>query len=229
MSVIKGPNVVREGLVLHLDAGTTRSYPGSGTTWVDLTSNSFNGTLTNGPTFNSQNGGSIVFDGTNDYVALTPSFTGPPVTFLAWIRRNGNTQNNPGIIFDRQGSNTATGLEFRTEDFRLGYHWNDVPATYGFSSGLIVPNLTWCQVAVSITTNSAILYLNTSSATNTNIPTFYTHANKTFTSLRIGHDNLSGDARYLNGNVAIAMVYTRALSATEITQNYNALKARFGL
>jgi hypothetical protein len=57
MSVIKGPNVVREGLVLHLDAGTTRSYPGSGTTWNDLSGSENTGTLTNGPTFNSANGG----------------------------------------------------------------------------------------------------------------------------------------------------------------------------
>lgn len=227
MSFYNGPTVVTNGLVLSLDAADTNSYSGSGTTWRDLSGRGFNGTLTNGPTFNSANGGSIVFDGTNDYVALTPSFTGPPVTFLAWIRRNGDSQDNPGIIFDRQGSNTATGIEFRSNNFNLGYHWNDNPSTYGFSSGLIVPNLTWCQVAVSITTNSAILYLNTSSATNTNIPTFYTHPNKTFTSLRIANDSFG--SRYLNGNVAVAMVYTRALSATEITQNYNALKSRFGL
>lgn len=68
-----GPNIVRNGLVLCLDAASLRSYPGSGTTWNDLSGNNNNGTLTNGPTFNSENGGSIVFDGTNDYAPITGS------------------------------------------------------------------------------------------------------------------------------------------------------------
>ena len=62
------PNIITDGLVLYLDAANTKSYPGSGTTWRDLSKSQLNGTLTNGPTFNSANGGSIVFDGTNDYV-----------------------------------------------------------------------------------------------------------------------------------------------------------------
>ena len=62
------PKIVTNGLVLALDAANTKSYPGSGTVWSDLTPNGNNGALTNGPTFNSANGGSIVFDGTNDYL-----------------------------------------------------------------------------------------------------------------------------------------------------------------
>mgnify|MGYP000212112688 CR=1 FL=1 len=57
------------GLVLHLDAGNTSSYPGTGTTWTDLSGNGYNGTFTNGPIFSAANGGCIVFDGVNDYVA----------------------------------------------------------------------------------------------------------------------------------------------------------------
>ena len=62
-----GPRIVTDGLVLCLDAGNSKSYPGSGTAWNDLSRNGNNGTL-NGPTFNSADRGSIVFDGTNDYV-----------------------------------------------------------------------------------------------------------------------------------------------------------------
>lgn len=72
MAVASGPNVVEDGLVLALDAGNTKSYPGSGTTWTDLIGNN-NGTLTNGPTFDRGNGGAIVFDGTNDYVTIPDS------------------------------------------------------------------------------------------------------------------------------------------------------------
>jgi len=65
-----GPKIVTSGLVLALDAGNTKSYPGSGTVWTDLSGNGNTGTLTNGPTFNSSNGGSIVFDGVDDFVNI---------------------------------------------------------------------------------------------------------------------------------------------------------------
>ena len=71
MSTLQSGHIITDGLVIALDAANTKSYPGSGTTWSDLSGNSNNGTLTNGPTFNSGNGGSIVFDGTNDYINTT--------------------------------------------------------------------------------------------------------------------------------------------------------------
>ena len=68
MAIFGGPNVIDNGLVLSLDAGNVKSYPGSGTIWYDKSGNNNNGTLTNGPTFS---GGSIVFDGVDDYVDTT--------------------------------------------------------------------------------------------------------------------------------------------------------------
>ena len=68
MAFIHSPQIVTSGLVLSLDAGNTKSYPGTGTTWFDKSGNTYNGTLTNGPTFNTANLGSIVFDGVDDYV-----------------------------------------------------------------------------------------------------------------------------------------------------------------
>ena len=57
-------DISTDGLVLNLDAGNAASYPGSGTDWFDLTSEGHDSTLINGPTFDSGDGGSIVFDGT---------------------------------------------------------------------------------------------------------------------------------------------------------------------
>ena len=74
MAVNAGPDIIEDGIVLCLDAANSRSYPGTGTTWSDL-AESNNGTLTNGPTFDAGNGGSIVFDGSNDYVNLNFPFT----------------------------------------------------------------------------------------------------------------------------------------------------------
>ena len=68
MSISGGPDIVENGLVLHLDAADTNSYPGSGTLWTDLSGNGNNGTLTNGPAYSSNNKGYFSFDGTDDYV-----------------------------------------------------------------------------------------------------------------------------------------------------------------
>ena len=70
MGAAAGPNVVEDGLVLALDAGNTQSYPGSGTAWTDISGKGNNGTLTNGPTYSSADGGAIVFDGINDHIDL---------------------------------------------------------------------------------------------------------------------------------------------------------------
>jgi hypothetical protein len=128
-------SVVTTGLQLYLDAGNASSYPGTGTAWTDLSVNGRNGTLTNGPTYSGTNGGSIVFDGTNDYVQCTGSLTVTAATFVAWIKRNGNQGQYDGILFSR-GTNT-TGMNFQVSN-QLGYHWNDAIATYGWQSGLTI-------------------------------------------------------------------------------------------
>jgi hypothetical protein len=221
--VVGKGKIVTNGLVLSLDAADRNSYPGTGTTWTDLSGRGFNGTSTNNPTFDSANGGSIVFTRTSSqYVALTPSFSGPPITFLGFIRRNGaQYSENAGIFFDRVGSNTASGIHMQSSG-QVQYHWNDAANTYGWTSGLSSPDQQWCMVALVVTSTSATLYTNLTSATNN-----VTHNNRTFTSFRIAQDDVPG--RFFNGNVANLLVYTRALSSTEIAQNYNALKQRFGL
>ena len=95
MAFSRGPNILRDGLVLTYDAASKRSYPGSGTTWFDLISSN-NGTLTGGPTFDSGNGGSIVFDGTDDYVngPATNSVIGnnrATLTLSAWVKITGTS------------------------------------------------------------------------------------------------------------------------------------------
>ena len=84
MGLSHSPSLVMNGLVLCLDAGNSKSYPGTGTTWTDLSGNGNNGTLTNGPTYSSANGGSLVFDGTNDYTQTPLSGTFPQITVEFW-------------------------------------------------------------------------------------------------------------------------------------------------
>ncbi len=97
MSVISGPNIVTNGLVLHLDAANTKSYSGSGTTWTDLSGNGNNGTLTNGPTFDSANYGSVVHDGVDDYIVGNTPVTGNTnATMTGFVKI---TLNKKGAFF----------------------------------------------------------------------------------------------------------------------------------
>ena len=217
---------VTDGLALYLDAGNTASYPGSGTTWTDLSGNGRNGTLTSmdGTNFNSANGGSLTFNGSDDYVQCSGSLTLTAATFIVWIRRNGDQSQYDGILFNRFAY--ITGMNFQSSN-QLAYTWNNETNTYQWQSNLILPNLAWSMCAISVSGSSATAYLCQSSgitsATNnvSHLSTFMDH-------IEIARDE-QGGARYFTGNIAQALIYNRALSATEIQQNFNFSKPRFGL
>jgi hypothetical protein len=214
--------VVTTGLQLYLDAGNASSYPGSGTTWTDLTVNGRNGTLTNGPTYSATNGGSIVFDGTDDFVQCSGSLTVTAATFVSWIRRNGNQGQYDGILFSRGTS--VTGMNFQVSN-QLGYHWNNAGNTYNWQSGLTIPDSTWCMIAVSVTSTSATAYLCQTSGTTTATNTV-SHGSSLLDNIKIALDSSS---RYFNGNIAIAQLYNIALSAEQVSQNFAADRSRFGV
>jgi len=220
MSLSHSPRIITNGLVLCLDAANRQSYPGSGTAWNNL-AGSNNGTLTNGPTFNSENGGSIVFDGSDDFVQCSGSFTVTAATFVTWIRRNGNQGTYDGILLSR-GTN-VTGMFFYSSN-QLGYIWNNAVNTYTWNSSLTLPDLTWCMCAISITSNSATAYLcqSTGLTTATNS---VNHTSTILDDIKIGQDDFGG--RFFTGNIAQAQIYNRDLTQAEILQNYNATKGRF--
>jgi hypothetical protein len=215
--------VVTTGLQLYLDAGNASSYSGSGTAWNDLSGNSRNGTLTNGPTYSATNGGSIVFDGTDDFVQCSGSLTVTAATFVTWIRRNGNQGQYDGILFSR-GTN-VTGMNLQVSN-QIGYTWNDAGNTYNWQSGLTIPDSTWCMIAVSVTSTSATAYLCQTSGTTTATNTV-SHASSLINDIKIARDEFS--TRYFTGNIAIAQIYNIALSANQVSQNFAADRERFGV
>ena len=223
ITITEEVTVITAGLQLYLDAGQAASYPGTGTTWTDLSPNGRNGTLTNGPTYSSAGGGSIVFDGTNDFVQCSGSVTATAATFVAWIRRNGTQGSYDGILISRGSS--VTGMMFQSSN-QLAYIWNNAVNAYTWQSGLIVPDLTWCMVAVSVTSTAATAYLCQSSgitsATNT-----VSHTSTTLDDIKIGQEDFGG--RFFNGSIAIAQLYNTALSAEQVLQNFRADRARFGV
>jgi hypothetical protein len=205
------------GLVLCLDAANTKSYPGSGTSWTDLSGNSNTGTLTNGPTYSSANGGSIVFDGTNDYISLTSTIIADtPSSFFAWVYRNDSTTVD--VIFGENGRYSGLLL---TTDGRLHFLSQTGGSFQIESVSSIISNTSWYYVGVTRGSTDK-LYLNgqqVASGTNTqarNVNINY-----------IGQTNTTSD--YFNGRISNATVYNRALSADEVSQNYNATRGRYGL
>lgn len=222
----RGPDIVSDGLVLYLDAGSPNSYrPDFGTTWRDISGNNYSGSLINGPTYDPANNGSIVFDGVDDYTLTNTNFTLSAATLSCWIKRNGTADQYDGIFFSRTPS-AATGLNFYSLN-QLGYHWNDTQLTWNWASGLTIPDNSWCMIAVTVISTTGVVYLGQSSGltSSTNITTHNTVSSLV---LNLARDP-TGGSRYFKGSISNAMVYNRALSSTEVQQNYNAQKSRFGL
>jgi len=221
------PGIVESGLKLYLDAGDSSSYSGTGTTWTDLSSSGNNGTLTNGPTYSSSDGGYIYFDGSNDYVDVSGSITASTATFLAWIYRDGNQGNYDGIMGSRDSSSSTHMMSFFGTTQKLAYTWNDASNTYNFDSGLTIPNQAWCMVSVSISSSSATLYLHQASGV-TSATNNVTHSSATLDNINVGRDSY-GSSRDFKGRISVVAFYDRALSSAEIAHNFNVFKVRHGL
>jgi uncharacterized delta-60 repeat protein len=230
-------NIVTSGLTLLLDAGYIPSYPRSGTTWSDLTVNGNNGTLINGPTFSSDNVGSIVFDGTNDY-GLIPNISGVTNFTVAnnytidfWMYVNStqnNTQNGDNDILEKWSGPGGYPYTFRY--IRSG----QLMTTTIYDGGSV--NTT----SISISSNS---WWNICGVFNWSgqLLTVYGNGGQVTSSVAL---NLTGDIsnssdlnlmrrgnslNYATGRLSSIKIYNRALSSQEVLQNYNALKLRFGL
>ena len=214
--------LVRDGLVLLLDAGATDSYPGSGTTWYDLSGNGNNGTLTNGPTFDSGNGGSIDFDGSNDTVNFTYDLRSD-WSFECWVNQdqlNAFTILGQGITSSRSGLHIWFTLDNR---IRFGMYSNDTDFTVTTSTGV------WYNYVFTYSHNSPYtkqFFRNGQSISGTPVQTQTQYIGTG--DVRVGAIYSSG-AQYGNGRFAMAKLYNRILTAAEIQKNYNATKGRYGL
>lgn len=229
-----GPNIITNGLVLSLDAANTKSYPGSGTTWFDKSGNGNNGTLTNGPTFSTDKGGTLVFTAANsNYVTLGNSkfqyqdnFTVEAVCRFTAVPNNAAVcaARHPIIYNHDYGYNLfigATGNLF----FQV---FNTVSANVNISSINSLIGQNYFHVVGTKSGTTVTLYINSilqNSATLSSNAVYY--INEPFV---IGGFAVCGGNRfYANGNIAIVKVYNKALLASEVLQNYNGIKSRFGL
>lgn len=230
MAFGNGPKVVTDGLVLALDAADINSYPGSGTTWTDMSGNTKNGTLSGGPSYSQNNGGVINFDGVNDTVTFGTGNTFFPLSSFTI-----------DVTFQSKGTVPTTG----TSPGLFGF-------TYGIRLNLGTTNMTFIitsgSTGFSLSTNDGINYRDNGNwynlvcqATPTNSYIYVNGALKNSRSVtwlgdtiwptnawNLGRDN-NNSFQFFTGSIANYKMYNRALSQEEILQNYNAQKSRFGL
>jgi hypothetical protein len=220
MSYYNGPTIVTNGLVLYLDAANSKSYPGSGTSWVDLSGNGNNGTLTNGPTFNSQNGGSIVFDGTNDRVLMSAAIdTNSSFSLEFWALRTSDA--NIGTLIGGNGPNNYFVIRMLSNAVSLVKSYAAELGNFGASSATVSNTINHVVVTRSGTTYTC--YTNGIFRGTLTINQTYSTA-----SPALGIYD-SGNNEPFSGRIYKFAHYNKALSALEVLQNYNATKTRFGL
>ena len=225
MGLYHSPSIVRDGLVLCLDAANPKSYPGSGTTWYDLSGNGINGTLQNGVTFLIQNNRVFSFDGSDDTVWFTNStlLDNQNQTVLVWAKTNNTTQN--GFWFEKGSVNSQYSLFQEGSSIVWRHKFTDATLNSQYTTTATYLNITnYFMVAGTYNSVQKITYINGTARTTTNeTRTVSTNA----TGMRVG-SYVSGSYFY-NGNIAQVQVYNRALSAAEIAQNFAAHRGRYGI
>ena len=231
MSFNYSPKVVTNGLVLCLDAANQKSYVSGSTLWNDLSQTKTSGSLTNGPTYGTSNGGCIVFDGTNDYVNFPHFFniSQGGVTWNFWFNCSSSAWSplmadwaSPQYSFLLQVYNGATSISFRnSSNTDLQGNLN----TYPISTNTTY-NICCTYDPLSKITN---LYANGNFYASSSNAQSDSYIRNTSNNISIGLKQDSGGSTVFSGNFYYASVYNRALSSTEISQNYNTLKTRFGL
>jgi hypothetical protein len=245
MGVFAGPEINESGLVLSLDAGNTKSYPGSGTTWTDLSGNGNTGTLVNGVGYSASNLGSLSFDGVDDYVNMGNSQAGNFETSNFSINaffKFTSTGSNSGIFCKSIGDSPTTnygwllnipgGTELGFAMATTNSGWGSSGSYSCKSTGSSINDGNWRMVTIvgDRTQTNISMYINGTLQTLQEyaggLNLFNTVGNVTNTyNLVLGNES---DASHpFNGNIAQASIYNRALTPQEIQQNFNATKSRF--
>jgi hypothetical protein len=220
------PYIAMDGLVLNLDAGITQSYPGSGTVWTDVNGLGprNNGTLTNGPTFNSDNGGSIVFDGADDYISLNNPITAYNTHTIDFWFYNDISKPNLNVIISMSVGNGYSFIEVDKDVTYVGYSTSG--ASYRTYSSIKTSVNSWRHFTV-VKKNSGDnmdLYLNGV------LQTDYSGSVGNLSSNSLMYvGTFQSPGWPTKGRISSVHVYNRILTSSEILQNYNAQKGRFGL
>jgi hypothetical protein len=224
-----GPNVVEDNMVLYLDAGNPMSYPGNGTTWTDISSNGSNATLLNGPTFSSNNCGVIIFDSTNDMATIpyNSNFNLCSIlnwTISVWIRLNDTTGSFNSIISQWQQVFSGDAWILNHSNGTVGFIWAPFSVNnnmFASNTPLIVGN--WTIVVLVKSGSDFSLYQ------NTNLVGSFNNSGTKSVTYQVEMGRYGGSGSYIGAQYSTVMIQHKALSISEIKQNYDSMKGRYGL
>jgi len=235
MACNAGPDIIEDGLVLCLDAGNNNSYPKSGTTWSDL-AGSNNGTLTNGPTFDAGNAGSIVFDGSNDYVAFSSNLSSMSnVTVQGWIKAH--SFNRDAILSYAHPTSQSSWLRFAvrtisgtTGKIAIGGQFGGT--SHELTGGSTLQQNVYYNVCFTANGSSWSCFINSEEESLSVLAgsnTGYDFSYSGLSVLTIGNlDRFNfGNVDNFDGNISNISLYNRVLTADEIRRNYEATVGRF--
>ena len=236
MGTSYNPRIVTDGLVFCVDAANKRSYPGTGTNFIDLSNIKNIATLVNSPTYNNNY---FSFDGTNDHIILSDS---PSVdvstekTFEIWIRFNTFSITTAISLFNKR---LTTGVGAGSEPEYFIFIWtgsssvaNEITFDYGldvnrWTTGYVPPLNEWVHIVLNVNTTvpKRNLYINgkLQVSDTSSMATLTAYSNDVF----IGKNHAGTNDYYLNGDIGLVKIYNRYLSASEVQQNYLATKGRF--
>ena len=217
--------IVTDGLVLNLDAAKVDSYPGTGTTWYDISGNNNNGTLENGPTFSGiGKQASIVFDGADDY-SVSNNFTSLITSVwscVMFLKAVTSSVAIEGYCFSWESSNND-GMTIG--QFQGDWISHCRPNSNAWITGPAVVSNTWTNITVTYDGTTQKIYGN-GTLFNSKTVGFTSPSSQAAYIAKIGR---LGSGFNFNGTVATTQFYNRALSADEVSQNFNALRGRYGI
>ena len=215
-------SIVTNGLVLNLDASNSSSYSGTGTTWTDLSGSSNNGTLTNGATFNSANGGAMVFDGIDDRVQTNYNPTFTDFTVCVWYKDNGSSTY--GRLVDNNYINGFWLGKNGTTPNQWGGGIKESPSPFGIY--LTLPDSQWHFLTSVRSGTTHTIY---GDGITNKISNTVSAAALNGTSIAIGEWSGGGTGQIFKGNIPQVLIYSRAITEAEIMQIFNATKGKYGL
>jgi len=230
-------NPITNNLILYLDATSSTSYIGSGLIWNDLSTQNNNATFTSAPTY-STNPGRFTFSSASYASTISTTINLTTATFIAWIKPSQTQTNYTGIIYlpisPTDPSYYRSGMQLRTNN-SVGYTWGSNGAsTYNWDSQLYAINNQWSMIAISVSANATVAYLCKEDGTITSATNIDTQAPIAGQKFYIGRDPIlysstEADLRTFKGNISKALVYSTALTLSDITLIFNAQKGKYGI
>ena len=236
MALTHSPRIVTDNLILCVDAANPKSYSGSGTTWKDLSGSNHHLTLNNSPSFNSNFGGYLDFDGTNDSATAeigNLAGTTKDATISIWMDGDYDNSTHKGLIGFRQSGNNNGFFILRLVssgrlEMRLANSGGQYDVLDASNNTPLVNTNVWCNLCLTYSNSNTLItgyYNGKKLGSKTTNSTAFQSSMKSFAIAKSPHSN----GHMSDMKVSSAMLYEKCLSASEVQQNFDAHKGRFGI